>query len=46
MPSNRLFFPGSGTAAITRNERYPLILCDLFLFQTAVVGFIIFYTLS
>ena len=44
--SNSLFFTGLVTAAITRNERGHQFYAIFFLFQTAIISFIIFHTLS
>ena len=44
--SNSVFFAGLVTAAITRNERYHQFYAIFFLFQTAIISFTIFHTLS
>jgi hypothetical protein len=44
--SNSLFFAGLVTAAITRNERCHQFYAIFFLFQTAIISFTIFHTLS
>ena len=44
--SNSLFFAGLVTAAITRNERYHQFYAIFFLFQTTIISFTIFHTLS
>jgi len=44
--NNSLFFPGLVTAAITRNERCHQFYAIFFLFQTAIISFAIFHTLS
>jgi prolyl-tRNA synthetase len=44
--SNSLFFAGLVTAATTRNERCHQFYAIFFLFQTTIIGFTIFHTLS